>query len=175
MGAWQSVGTASRELLANPGFDGADLSWDNPGIHIVYLADGSGGNNTPDVIAQSPPNLAWFGGLNRENDLLSQSVTIPANAASVMLSFYYWIITDESSAAENDVFDVSLVDLAGTETPLAHLGDNNAGDAWVLFKAAVPPSLAGQTVTLQLHGQTNATQVTSFYIDTVSLLAVACP
>ena len=175
MGAWQSVGTASRELLANPGFDGDDLIWDNPGQRIVYLANGRGGNNTPDVVAQSPTNLAWFGGINRKSDQLSQSVTIPANAASVTLGFYYWIITDEGGAGENDVFDVSLVDPAGAETPLAHLSDNNASNDWVSFKAAVPLSLAGKTVTLQLRGQTNATQTTSFYIDTVSLLAVACP
>jgi hypothetical protein len=174
-GAWQSVGTASRELLANPGFDDADLIWTNPGIRIIYLADGSGANHTPDVLAQSPTNLAWFGGLNREDDLLSQTVTIPANAASVILSFYYAIITSEVSAAENDVFDVALVDEAGAVTPLAHLSNDNAGDRWVRFEAAVPLALSGKTVTLELHGLTNATLITSFYIDTVSLLAVACP
>jgi len=174
-GAWQSVGTASRELLANPSFDDPDLIWDNPGIHIVYLANGSGAINTPDVVAQSPTNLAWFGGLNREDDRLSQSVTIPAGAASVTLSFYYAIITDETGAAENDVFEAAMVSAGGEVTPLAHLGDNNATDTWILFKAAVPAALFGQTVTLELHGSTNATQITSFYIDTVSLTAVACP
>jgi hypothetical protein len=53
-GAWQTVGTASRELLTNPGFDDADLIWTNPGVRLVYLANGSGANNTPEVAAQSP-------------------------------------------------------------------------------------------------------------------------
>ncbi|HET6148316.1 MAG TPA: hypothetical protein VFH68_12360 [Polyangia bacterium] len=174
-GEWQSVGTASRELLANPGFDGPDLIWENAGIPVIYLANGSGASNTPDVVAQSPSNLAWFGGVSRQENLLSQRVTIPANAASVTLSFSYAIITAETSDDENDVFDISMVTAGGEVVPLAHLSDNNASGDWILFKAAVPPSLFGQTVTLELRGLTNATLVTSFYIDTLSLLAVACP
>jgi hypothetical protein len=170
-GIWQSVGTASRELLVNGGFDSGEPPWTNPGIRIVYLGNGS---NPPRVVAQSPLNLAWFGGLNREDDQLTQDVTIPANAASVTLSFYYTIISDEVSAAENDVLDVSA--LVGTQVvPLGHLGDNNQTNDWIRFTSAVPLSLAGQTVTLQIRAITNATLVSSFYIDTVSLQAVACP
>jgi len=167
---------ASRELLTNPAFEDGEDGWTNPGIPIVYPAPQSGdGNSTPDVAAQSPSNLAWFGGLNRADDRLSQDISIPADAASVTLSFYYAIVTKESSTTENDVVDVSVVTSTSDVIALAHLSDNNATSTWTKFTAAVPTSLAGQTVTLLFHGVTNATVITSFYIDTASVQAVACP
>jgi len=136
-------------------------------------ADGSGGD-TPEIAAQSPPNLAWFSGYNRADDVLSQLVVLPADAASMTVSFYYAIFTREVSAAENDVMDVQLI--AGTQTiPLAHFSDNNPVGTWTRFSAPLPTSLAGQTATLQFHDTTNASLITSFYVDTVSVQAVACP
>jgi hypothetical protein len=169
------TGTA-RELLTNPGFEAGESGWMvfvAGNFPLVYEADGGGGNN-PAIAAQSPPNLAWFAGYNPADDVLSQSVVIPANAFSITVSFYYSIFTREVSAVENDVMDVQVI--AGPQTiPLVHFSDNNPVETWTRFSAALPISLAGQTVTLQFHDTTNANLLTSFYVDTVSVQVVTCP
>jgi hypothetical protein len=173
-GTWQTVSTPERELLVNPGFENAETGWTNPGIRIVNQATNVNANNAPEITAQSPTNLAWFGGINRQDDLLSQDVAIPAGAAALTFSFYYAIFTRENSAAENDVMDVSVI--AGNQVvPLAHFSDNDAVEAWTRASVALPLSLVGQTVTLQLHSSTNGSMITSFYIDTLSLQAAVCP
>jgi hypothetical protein len=179
-GSWQSVGTATRELLANPGFEAGVTGWTSSvagGFPIIYFANaaGVGGSGNPEIAAQSAPNLAWLGGYNRANDVLTQVVAVPANAASAMLSFYYAIFTDETSGAENDVMDVQL--MAGNQPILQiHLSDNDAVATWTHVAAPLPSNVAGQTLTLQFHAVTNGgTLITSFYVDTVSLQVVACP
>jgi hypothetical protein len=176
-GAWQSTGTAaSREPLANAAFEQGETGWMvfvAGGFPIVYAADGSGANS-PEIAAQSPPNVTWVGGYNRGDDMISQNIALPADPASMIVSFYYAIFTRETSGAENDVMDVQLI--AGTETiSLAHFSDNNPVGTWTRFSAPLPSNLAGQTVTLQFHGTTNANAITSFYVDTVSVQVVACP
>ena len=180
-GAWRSTGTSTRELLVNPAFDLAserETGWTNPGMPIVYAAPAPGGGVTghPDVAAQSLPNLAWFGGLDNADDRLSQSIAIPAGATQLTFSFFYAVVTGKTGTAEADTFDVSL--LAGTQViSLAHLSNLNATDTWTPVSVPLPATLAGQTVTLQLRGVTNANvnRTTSFYIDTLSFSAVACP
>ena len=174
-GVWQTTGVATRELLMNGNFDVGETGWTNPGVPIVYPANGNNANGNPDVAALSPPDVAWFGGLSSENDTLSQSVAIPADASMLTLTFYYAVITEKTNANEVDVFDAQLV--AGSQTiALAHLSNLSATDTWTLVTATLPATLAGQTATVRLHGLTNASnRLTSFYIDTVSLKAVSCP
>jgi hypothetical protein len=176
MGAWQSTGVASRELLVNGSFDDGETGWKNDGVTIVFQANGTGnGNSRPSVSAQSAPNVAWFGGVNRDDHQLTQGIAIPAGAVSVTLSFYYFIVTNELTSGELDTLDIAVVTAGNDVIPLAHLSDNNETQDWTHFTAALPPSLAGQTVTLQIHVQTSAILVTSFYVDTMSVQAVACP
>ena len=174
-GTWQSTGTSTRELLANPAFEGGETGWMISvagGFPLLYVANDTSGSN-PEIVAQSPPILAWFAG-SRADDVLSQTIVLPANAASMTVSFYYAIFTQEVSAAESDVMDVQLI--AGAQTiSLAHFSDNSPVGTWTRFSAPLPASLAGQTVTLRFHDTTNATLITSFYVDTVSVRAVACP
>ena len=179
-GAWQTTGTATQELLVNPAFDLAPLEtgWTNPGSPIVYqaLAPGAGVTNHPDVAAQSLPNLAWFGGLDSADDRLSQSIAIPAGASQLTFSLFYAVVTGKTGVTELDTFDATL--LAGTQViSVAHLSNLNATDTWTPVSVPLPAALAGQTVTLQLRGvtNTNVNRFTSFYLDTMSLQAVACP
>jgi hypothetical protein len=143
-------------------------------IDLVVLANGSGAQGTPAIAAQSPPNLAWFSGYNNSDDSADQTVTIPASATSINVSFYYAVFTRETSAAENDVMNVQLITDSQT-IPLLHLSDNAPVSTWTRFSASLPTTLAGQTVTLHFEDMTNGTLISSFYIDTVSLSVVGCP
>jgi hypothetical protein len=169
------VGT-TRQLLTNGSFEQGETGWlvsVAGGFPIVYVATGAGGT-APDVIAQSPPNVTWIGGYARADDSISQNITFPASATSMTLTFFYAIVTRELGPIENDAMDVQI--MAGAQTlSLAHFGNQNAVSAWTRFSAALPSSLAGQTVTLRFHGTTNPTATTSFYVDTVSVQVVTCP
>jgi len=162
--------------LTNGSFEDGETGWlvsVAGGFPIVYAATGAGGNS-PDVVAQSVPNVTWIGGYNRADDSIRQAVDLPANAQSMTLSFYSAIVTREGGTVENDVMDVAIV--AGAQTiALAHFSNLDAVDAWTRFSVPLPGSLAGQTVTLQFRGTTNASAITSFYVDTISLQVVACP
>jgi hypothetical protein len=165
-----------QELLADPGFDivGA-TAWTSAGSTIIYTADGSPLASTPEIAAQSPPRLAWLGGLNRADDTIAQNLTIPARATSLTLSFYYAIFTAESPGGkEYDNLDVQLV-LSDQTLTLAHLSDNDATDSWTPLTVTLPDGLGGRLATLQFHATTDASYVTSFYIDTTSLQAMVCP
>ena len=175
-GSWQSTGTSTHQLLANPGFEAGTTNWTTSvagGFALIYVATGMG-NSSPDVAAQSPPNVAWFGGYNNADDIASQSVVIPADATSINVSFYYAIVTRENGTAANDVMDVTVTAGAQT-TAVAHFSNANAVAAWTRFSAALPATLAGQTVRLQFRDLTNNNAITSFYVDTVALQVVACP
>jgi hypothetical protein len=167
----------TRELLTNPNLDLGTTGWtisvagDFP---MIYVADGRG-NASPDVVAQTAPNVAWLSGYARADDVLSQRVTIPASTTATTVTFFYAIITGENGAAENDVMDVQVI--ADTRTiALAHFSDNTPVADWTRFSALLPASLAGQTVTLEFHATSNpGNATTSFYVDTISVQVVGCP
>jgi hypothetical protein len=167
----------TRELLTNPNLDLGTTGWtisvagDFP---MIYVADGRG-NASPDVVAQTAPNVAWLSGYARADDVLSQRVTIPASSTATTVTFFYAIITGENGAPENDVMDVQVI--ADTRTiALAHFSDNTPVANWTRFSALLPASLAGQTVTLEFHATSNAgNATTSFYVDTISVQVVGCP
>lgn len=166
----------TRQLLVNPNFESGATGWTTSvagGFPLIYVATGRG-DNMPEIAAQSPTMVAWFGGYNRGDDIGSQSVVIPANATSINLSFFYAIFTEQNGNAENDVLDVTVTSGAQTTT-LAHFSNADSMGAWTRFSAALPTTLAGQTVRLQFRSVTNATMITSFYVDTLSLQVVTCP
>ncbi|HET6149854.1 MAG TPA: hypothetical protein VFH68_20105 [Polyangia bacterium] len=177
-GVWQSTGTSTRQLLLNPGFEDGTTGWTTSvagGFPLIYVATGNGGTNMPAIAAQSPRNVAWFGGYANADDVASQSVVIPADATSISVSFYYAVFTGKTGTAENDVMNVTVTSGAQTTT-LAHFSNANPVTTWTRFSATLPPTLAGQTVRLQFRDLTNGNNaLTSFYIDTVALQVVACP
>ena len=168
--------SVTTQLLVNPGFDSGTTGWTISvagGFPLIYAANGGGGN-LPDVAAQSPPNLAWFGGYNNADDIAAQSVTIPATATAINLSFFYAVVSRATGNNESDVMDVTVT--AGTQTTtVAHFNNLTSADNFTTFTAALPATLAGQTVRLQFRDQTDGNAITSFYIDTVALRVVTCP
>ena len=167
---------STHQLLVNPNFESGMTGWTTSvagGFPLIYVATGNG-DNQPEIAAQSPDMVAWFGGYNRADDIGSQSVVIPADATSINLSFFYAIFSRENGNAENDVLDVTVTSGAQTTT-VAHFSNADENRAWTRFSTTLPTTLAGQTVRLQFRSVTNAATITSFYVDTVALQVVACP
>lgn len=158
-------------LLGNPAFDGATvLPWTQTSTIIRTAA----------MMPFSPhtaPNAAEFGASNNANDVLVQTVTIPASATALRLRGFECHVT-EDPIADADTFRVTV------ETPggvvLETLRDITNSDVapicvWLPFTWNATAAHAGQTVVLRFRGRTNLAFLTRFVVDSLALEVLACP
>lgn len=160
------------ELLINGSFASGSSGWGHsgsvfadarfancrtcPGYAYVSDADGTGGNSL-------------LGSL-------FQTVTIPANATSAALTFWYHITTQETSATTPfDVLNVTVQDSSGgflgTVVTLSNL---NKTTGYVQVSSNVLAfASAGQTIRLHFLATTDSQLPTVFRVDDVSLLVAA--
>jgi hypothetical protein len=160
------TGTTSyqfKELITNGTFLNGSYGWtltgnfqadsrfsvynNEPGYAYLANSDGSGGNNL--------------------SGTLSQTITIPANATSATLGFYYRITTTESGSIGYDFLNIQLITGSGT----VHLGyksnaDSNSSYTYQSFDLG---AYKGQTVTVQFYATTDGSNPTVFRVDDVSV------
>ena len=158
------------ELLKNPAFDLTPLatSWTESAADLVTDQDG--------VAEHSAPYKAWLGGLTSFSDTLYQDITVPASTTALVLHGYYQVATGESGTTDYDHATVKLTSTAGTliESVLA-LTNVSHNTAWASIDHTFTNLSAGQTVRLLFASDNDITLPTSFYFDTLSLQATACP
>lgn len=158
------------ELLKNPAFDLAPMAtnWTESATNLVTDQDG--------VIEQSAPYKAWLGGLTSSSDTLYQDITVPTSATALVLHGYYQVATAESGTSPYDHATVQLTSTAGTliESVLA-LTNASHNTAWASIDHTFTNLSAGQTVRLIFASDNDFSLPTSFYFDTMSLAATACP
>jgi hypothetical protein len=132
------------------------------------------------VPAHSPPRLAWLGyNAHGEEPALRQSVRIPPDAVQVNISGYYRITTEEGDCD----CDQAYVELERPganggviTTSLADWNNEDANTAWMPFSTFVNgAAIAGQTVTLQLRVVMDDGVISSFFFDSLSVVADVCP
>ncbi len=158
-------------LLVNPAFDGAALAPWTQSTTIVRPAA-----QMP-FAPQSTPNAALFGATNNANDVLTQTVAIPATATGLRLRGWQCHVTTDA-APNADRFRVTLETPAGvTLETLVDLTNSNvaATCAWQPFTWTALTPHAGEQLVLRLRGQTNASALTRFVVDTLALEILACP
>ena len=158
--------TTSTQLFANPGFESGNTGWTSTPAVIDHSNSGSA--------PRTGTWKAWLDGYGRTHtDDLYQTVTIPAGACSVTLSFWLKITSAETTTTTAfDVLTVTVRNSAGTVlSTLASFSNLNKGTAYVqrTFNLA---SFAGQTVRIQFHGTEDSSLQTSFFIDDTSLTVV---
>jgi hypothetical protein len=164
--------TVPRQVLANPGFDSGRAPWVevSPSPPIISI------DTSLTFKAQTPSYFAWLALYDNAQEEIYQDVTLPLEATSITLSFYYAIFTDESTAAANDFMYVAYQPMGGpTPITLATFNDNMATSTWTRFTVSLPASLAGQTFRVSFRATTNASDYTGFMVDSVSLDVNACP
>lgn len=160
-----------QNLLVNGAFDGATVApWTQTSTIIRPAA-------SMPFAPQSAPNAAEFGASNNANDVLVQTVTIPASATAVRVRGYQCHVT-EDPITDADTFKVTL------ETPggavLETFTDITNSDVapicvWLPFEWTATAPHAGQPVVLRLQGRTNLAFLTRFIVDGLSLEAQVCP
>jgi subtilisin family serine protease len=154
-------------IIQNPGFESGGASWtqtSSGGYSLIAM-----GGVTP---AHSGSYYALLGGYDLATDTLEQSVTIPANAVTAKLEFWYQISTQETSCYGCDVLTVQLYP-ANSSYPstLKTLSNNDATGGWVKSSTFDLSAYQGQTVRLLFSVSTNSTKNTTFLIDDISLSA----
>lgn len=157
-------------LLGNGDFEQGGTAWNQTGGTIIRQY--GAGYPWP---AHSGTWAALFGGINNADHLLTQSVTVPANATALRLRGAMCFVTEETTTLVE--FDTLTVQIQGAVTEEYVFSNLDAGETctWTLFQLDAPTSHAGETVTLSLHGQTDGLEITSFGLDTLVLEALACP
>jgi hypothetical protein len=158
------------ELLANPGLDSGAAPWLQVGAVIAADAD------IP-ITPQAGGHAGRLAGANNESDELWQMVTVPAGATQLRLRVYECFVTSDTVGAD-DTFTAQIRDATGAPLETVRSATNldaPAVCAWQLSEWPVAGAYAGQTIQLHLRGTSDALYPTSFYVDTLSLEALACP
>ena len=172
------------EMLQNPSFDlaPAGTMWIaapyDPTLPIVTSVLG--------IAQQSAPYDAWMGGLQGTDygvstctDTLYQDIAIPATATALVLTGYYEIRTSDSTTIVYDKASVALTQTNGTVIEPVfteqQLNNTHATTTWTAINHTFTNVSAGQTVRLYFTTLNDITLATSFYFDTLSLKATACP
>jgi hypothetical protein len=146
--------------IQNGGFEQEGQGW------------GRQGGTTFDGIPRSNARSAWLGGYAGAVDGIYQTVTIPADAISATLQ-YWWYLYTTKTVHPNDYFYTRIYDMGGTLLgELATRTDGSAAGDWQQASHDLL-AYAGQTVRVHFLVETQADTgdgtFTSFYVDDVTL------
>jgi hypothetical protein len=165
---FDSAADGGNLLLADPSFeDGAsDTAW--------YKHCSNGYSLITSSSAHTGTYKLSMGAHNSDDDIVSQLVTVPADAASAQLFFYLKITTNETTHPYDYLY-VRVWDASGPpgtlQATLATYSDANAAtySNWTLVGPIDLSAYIGQTVRIGFESVTDASYTTSFYLDDVAL------
>ncbi|MFN8697415.1 MAG: C10 family peptidase [Burkholderiales bacterium] len=162
-----SVSNASG-VLRNPDFEQGPAFWSEVSSGGFALI----GNDVV-VPAKSGSSYGRLGGYRNANDVLSQTVNIPANATGAVLSFWYRVRTDKATSSALDFAEARLVDPeTGEYLTLDSVSNLDATNEWLKSDdyVASPEQVAqfkGKSVRFELRATTDGGPITAFYIDDI--------
>jgi hypothetical protein len=165
---WSCATTSSQSgcynRVANNGFEGGSTSWgqySSGGYQLVT-------NTRPHTGGLS----AFLGGFNYAHEYIYQSVTIPSNATSASLSYWWYMTTQEVSHPYDYLYVQLRNSSGGLITTLATRNDGSPANAWVQSLILLSPgdlqTIRGQTVQLRFEATTDVSLPTSFFVDDIN-------
>jgi hypothetical protein len=147
-----------RNAVSNGGFESGTSSWSaftTNGLNIVS-------NSKPHTGASS----AWFAGYNNAGDYIYQPVTVPSNG---VLRFWRYMTTAQTNGIGSDVLRVQLMDTNNyVIANLKDIANTDVANSWVQ-EALNLSGYAGRQLKILFRSSTDATGVTSWFMDDVSL------
>jgi hypothetical protein len=152
------------EKLVNGGFEAGATGWTQ--------------NSANDLISSFYPHSgtwgAYLGGVNNADDTLAQQVALPADAMTITLTAWWAIATEEAGVG----FDRMIASLRRPDgallADLFTVDSSSTANVWDQAELDVT-NYRGQTVILQFHATTDASNLTDFYLDDISLVACLPP
>jgi hypothetical protein len=160
------VNAAFDEMPAGKGWTQTLIDADSP---LVTDADG--------VTEQTPALKAWLGGIEAPlgatvKDTIVQDVVIPANTTSLVLTGFYDVRTGELGTTAFDTAKLVVTKTDGTTiATVLSLSNLTAKTTWTTFAHAFSQNLSGQTVRIRITSTNDELDPTSFFFDSMSLLA----
>lgn len=158
-----------QNLLVNGNFDSATVPpWTQTSAIIT---------SSPPFAPRTAPNAARFGAGNNANDVLVQTVTVPATATGLRLRGYECHVT-EDVITDADEFTVTVETPAGVVLEvLREITNSDVAPIclWQSFTWTATAAHPGQSVVLKLRGRTNLAFLTRFVVDDLAFEALACP
>jgi murein DD-endopeptidase MepM/ murein hydrolase activator NlpD len=160
-----------RELIQNGGFES--------GVPATpWTATNSLNKNDP-LVYKTRPHVGtwggWLGNVLNYTDALAQQVSVPSGSTRLVLTFWRQVRSAEAAGRASDSMTVQLSNASGQVigTPLV-ITSAAARNTWA--KESVTFDVTGYSgqATLSFTGRNNASAVSSFFIDDVSLVR-ACP
>ena len=156
----------TANILLNPGFEAGPVAW-------TQLS----ASTYPVITAYLNPSAndswyAWLCGYDDCADSLSQDLTIPADAQSASLQFYYSVETDETlGLGAYDTMEVRVYSPPGASsyTLLDTYSNLDATADWTLGPRYDLSAFRGRAIRLQFAATSDASLSTSFYLDDVLL------
>lgn len=145
-------------VVLEPGFEGgADSSWSESSSNSWVLIT----NNFPRTGTYS----AWLGGGNNELSRVWQSLSIPANATSATLTYWYAIGSDDDCGWDSGGVEVNGAPLAGHAYDLCTTNNTN----WIESSTANLLGHAGTMPQIRFFADTDISAPSSLFIDDVVL------
>ncbi len=157
-------GGTTTQLLSNPGFES--------GVGTPWVEQSSGGY---EIVDNSNPHTgsyeAWLCGYNQCADSIAQSVTLSSTTTKVVLSYWVYISTQETSSTCYDHFYVRLLTSTGsTISTVQSKCNSNVG--WTQYSFDVSSLLSsyhGKVIQVYFGATTDSSLITNFYVDDVAL------
>jgi hypothetical protein len=168
-------GACSVELLTNGGFDLGDAGWTSvtSGRALIYKSADVDPSVGPSPV--SPDGLAWLGyDVLSETVLLKQPIQIPAGTRSLTVSGNVQIWSDDDPSVAYDVGYAEI--LVGAFAQEADRWSNvDRGNDWTPFTHDIDTTGVAGAATFQLRVQMDDGANTSFFFDSLSVIASRCP
>ena len=158
------------ELIQNGDFEQGRTIWTEQGSSIIRTD-----LPTP---AHGGSWAAWFGGYNNARDVIRQDFSVPPNTDSITLTYHIWMRTAEAPSTAYDYFYAHYRDTSGSLILTFDQIDNTAPENTWIQRVVVASGLSlstTQTFRLSFEATTDATLITDFVVDDVSLVAPCGP
>ena len=154
----------SSNLIQNSDFEQGPGAWQESstgGYELIDSTNPHSGNYSA--------YLCGYGGCN---DSISQDFTVPSNASSLSIAYWWYGDTNHTSKSCVDKLTVTVVDSGGNAIgKIKSACNTNATRSWQQVQvdaSSLLSNYAGQTVTLVFQAQTSSSQrTTAFFVDDV--------
>ncbi len=151
-----------QELIINGGFEGSASSWTLSGP-----ANWSNGPNP-----HGGTGYLSLANVNNAKGTAYQQITVPSGAAPGLTFWLNVTSAETTTSVVNDVLFVEIRNTAGTllQTLATYSNlDRGSAGAYVQRGAFNLGAYAGQTIRVQFRGTSNASLITTFHLDDVSV------
>jgi hypothetical protein len=116
---------------------------------------------------------AWLCGYDNCRDVVWQTVTLPGTTTKVVLKYWLYISTNQSSNACVDFFRSGFKDQKGTIISTLQTQCNKDAKGWTQYTFDVTSLLhqyKGQQITLYFQGTTDSADMSNYLVDDASLV-----